>query len=66
MRYIAAYLLCQIGGNATPSAEDIKTVLAAGGVETDEERLEMLLSELEGKSIDEVRFLASIKAPDSF
>ena len=31
MRYIAAYLLLQIGGNASPSEADIKTVLEAAG-----------------------------------
>jgi len=54
MRYIAAYLLLQIGGNASPSASDIKSVLAAGGVEAEEERVEKLISELKGKSIDEL------------
>ncbi|EMD39063.1 hypothetical protein CERSUDRAFT_112755 [Gelatoporia subvermispora B] len=52
MRYIAAYLLLQIGGNASPSAEDIKTVLGAVGIEADEERLSKLVSELEGKDVN--------------
>ena len=55
MRYIAAYLLLQIGGNASPSADDIKNVLGAVGIEADEERLEKLLSELSGKDINDVR-----------
>ncbi|KII87439.1 hypothetical protein PLICRDRAFT_177187 [Plicaturopsis crispa FD-325 SS-3] len=54
MRYIAAYILLQIGGTASPSAADIKKVLGAVGIESDEERLSKLLSELEGKSIDEL------------
>lgn len=54
MRYIAAYLLLQTGGNASPGAADIKKVLNAGGVEIDEERLTKFLSEVEGKSIDEL------------
>ncbi|EKM49989.1 uncharacterized protein PHACADRAFT_213761 [Phanerochaete carnosa HHB-10118-sp] len=54
MRYIAAYLLLQIGGNASPSADDIKNVLGAGGIEVDEERLGKLISELEGKDINEL------------
>ncbi|KIY70323.1 ribosomal protein 60S [Cylindrobasidium torrendii FP15055 ss-10] len=52
MRYIAAYLLLQTAGNASPSAADIKKVLSAGGVEVDEERLSSLISELEGKDIN--------------
>ncbi|KAG9097134.1 60S acidic ribosomal protein P2 [Ceratobasidium sp. 370] len=52
MRYIAAYLLLQIGGNASPSADDIKKVVTAGGSDVDEDRLSKLLSELEGKDIN--------------
>ena len=54
MRYLAAYLLLQIGGNSSPSAADIKKVLAAGSVDVDEDRLNSLISELEGKDINEL------------
>ncbi|KAF9269011.1 ribosomal protein 60S [Marasmius fiardii PR-910] len=54
MKHIAAYLLLQTGGNASPSAADIKKLLGVVGIEADEERLEKLLSELQGKSIDEL------------
>jgi len=56
MRHIAAYLLLQCGGNADPSAADIKKLLGVAGVEADESRLETLISELKGKSIADVRF----------
>lgn len=59
MRHIAAYLLLQIGGNAAPSAADVKKVLSAVGIEADDERLEKLITELEGKNIDEVRLFRS-------
>ena len=55
MRYIAAYLLLQIGGKASPSADDIKKVLGAVGIEADDERLEKLIAELEGKDVNQVR-----------
>lgn len=55
MRHIAAYLLLQIGGNASPSADDVRKVLAAVGIEADDERLEKLISEVEGKDINTVR-----------
>ncbi|KAG8945610.1 60S acidic ribosomal protein P2 [Tulasnella sp. 424] len=61
MRYIAAYLLLQTGGNASPKAADIKKVLSAGGVDVDEERLTKFLSEVEGKSIDELVAAGSSK-----
>lgn len=52
MRHLAAYLLLQIGGNASPSAGDIKKVLGAVGIEADDDRLEKLISELEGKDVN--------------
>lgn len=55
MRYIAAYLLLQTGGNASPSAADITKLLGAVGIDADEDRLSKLLSELEGKDVASVR-----------
>ncbi|EAQ89243.1 hypothetical protein CHGG_05862 [Chaetomium globosum CBS 148.51] len=54
MKHLAAYLLLGLGGNASPSAADIKAVLESVGIEADDERLEKLLSELEGKDINEL------------
>lgn len=54
MKHLAAYLLLGLGGNTSPSAADIKAVLESVGIEADNERLEKLLSELEGKDINEV------------
>ena len=55
MKYLAAYLLLTLGGAEKPAAGDIKKVLDSVGIEADNERLEKLLSELEGKDINEVR-----------
>lgn len=55
MRNIAAYLLLQAGGNESPSAADVKKLLGVVGIETDEDRLKTLISELKGKSTAEVR-----------
>ncbi|KAH8920688.1 ribosomal protein 60S [Atractiella rhizophila] len=54
MKHLAAYLLLTIGGNTSPSAADIKGVLSAVGIDADESRLSSLLSELEGKSINDL------------
>jgi large subunit ribosomal protein LP2 len=62
MKHLAAYLLLTLGGNAAPSAEEIKDVLSSVGVEVDEDRVEKLLSELNGKDINEVRRLAKLYA----
>jgi ribosomal protein L12E/L44/L45/RPP1/RPP2 len=55
MKHLAAYLLLGLGGNASPSAADVKAVLESVGIEADSDRLEKLISELEGKDINEVR-----------
>jgi len=52
MRHLAAYLLLQIGGNASPSAADIKKLLAVVGIEADDERLEKLIAELADKDVN--------------
>lgn len=57
MKHLAAYLLLGLGGNASPSAEDVKSVLESVGIEADDERLSKLISELEGKDINEVRWI---------
>jgi len=54
MKHLAAYLLLGLGGNASPSADDVKAVLESVGIEADQERLDKLISELEGKDINEV------------
>lgn len=54
MRHIAAYLLLQIGGNASPSSSDVKKLLSIVGIEADDERLDKLVSELEGKDVNAV------------
>ncbi|KAL2872431.1 ribosomal protein P2 [Aspergillus lucknowensis] len=54
MKHLAAYLLLALAGNESPSASDIKGVLSSVGVDADDERLEKLLSELEGKDIQEL------------
>ncbi|KAL0257407.1 60S acidic ribosomal protein P2 [Diplodia seriata] len=54
MKYLAAYLLLGLGGNTAPSAGDIKAVLESVGVEAESDRLDKLISELEGKDIQEL------------
>lgn len=54
MKFLAAYLLLNLAGNASPSAEDIKSVLESVGIEAEGDRLDKLLSELEGKDIQQV------------
>ena len=55
MKHLAAYLLLGLAGNSTPSADDIKGVLESVGIDADQERLDKLLEELDGKDINVVR-----------
>lgn len=43
-----------MGGNSSPSADDINKILSSVGIEADSDRVESLLKELEGKDITEV------------
>lgn len=54
MKHLAAYLLLGLGGNTSPSASDVKEVLASVGIDADEERLDQLISTLKGKDLQEV------------
>ena len=54
MKYVAAYLLAQLGGKASPSAEDIKAILSSVGIEADGSRIDALLNEVKGKDVAEL------------
>ncbi|KAJ6821640.1 60S acidic ribosomal protein P2A-like [Iris pallida] len=54
MKFVAAYLLAVLGGNGTPSAADIKSILGSVGAEADDGRIDLLLSEVKGKDITEL------------
>merc|ERR1711976_785646 len=54
MRYVAAYLLAVLGGNESPKEADLKKILSSVGVDADADSLKKVISELSGKSIDDV------------
>eukprot|EP00542_Grammatophora_oceanica_P013536 CAMPEP_0194045828 /NCGR_PEP_ID=MMETSP0009_2-20130614/18284_1 /TAXON_ID=210454 /ORGANISM="Grammatophora oceanica, Strain CCMP 410" /LENGTH=73 /DNA_ID=CAMNT_0038690833 /DNA_START=111 /DNA_END=329 /DNA_ORIENTATION=+ len=51
MKHLAVYLLLKLGGNDSPTADDVKTALSAVGLESSD-RLADLMSALEGKDLD--------------
>ena len=53
MKYLAAYALCQLSGEA-PTKKAVEAVLKAAGVAVDGARLDALFKEFEGKNFDEV------------
>uniref|UniRef100_A0A251SQV9 Putative 60S acidic ribosomal protein family n=1 Tax=Helianthus annuus TaxID=4232 RepID=A0A251SQV9_HELAN len=54
MKVVAAFLLALLGGNATPSDEDLKNILASVGADADDDKIELLLSQVKGKDITEL------------
>ncbi|KAL4708342.1 hypothetical protein ACJJTC_011714 [Scirpophaga incertulas] len=54
MRYVAAYLLAVLGGKASPVAADVEKILSSVGIEADSEKLKKVISELSGKSVDDL------------
>jgi len=54
MKLIAAYLLAVLGGNATPDAVAVSKILSSVGVDADQEALKKVVSELNGKKIEDV------------
>lgn len=54
MRYVAAYLLAVLGGAENPKNADIEKILSSVGIEVDSERLNKVVKELNGKSVEEL------------
>ncbi|XP_040993187.1 60S acidic ribosomal protein P2A-like [Juglans microcarpa x Juglans regia] len=54
MKVVASYLLAVLGGNTTPSTDDLKHILGSVGAEADDDKIELLLSEVKGKDITEL------------
>ncbi|KAK7284886.1 hypothetical protein RJT34_19640 [Clitoria ternatea] len=54
MKVIAAYLLAVLGGNTTPSADDLKEILGSVGADANDGNISHFLSEVKGKDIAEV------------
>ena len=54
MKYLAAYCLATLGGNGSPSCEDLSKILESVGVDVDTARLSAVVKALEGKTLHEV------------
>jgi large subunit ribosomal protein LP2 len=52
MRYVAAYLLATLAGNQTPDLKTIEKILSSVGIETDKDRANKVISELNGKNLE--------------
>ncbi|KQK20232.1 60S acidic ribosomal protein P2A [Brachypodium distachyon] len=54
MRFVAAYLLATLGGNQSPTKDDVRAILGSVGAEVEEYKLDILFKEVEGKDISEL------------
>ncbi|CAI2300180.1 unnamed protein product [Caenorhabditis sp. 36 PRJEB53466] len=61
MKYLGAFLLANLGGNASPSAQDILKVLEAGGLDCDMEEANAVVTALQGKTVAEVIAQGKVK-----
>ena len=54
MRYVAAYLLASLSGNASPDLKTIEKILSSVGIECDKDKANKVISQLNGKSIQDL------------
>ncbi|EAZ39293.1 hypothetical protein OsJ_23728 [Oryza sativa Japonica Group] len=54
MRFVAAYLMATIGGNASPTKDDVRAILGAVGADVDEDKLGYLFDQVAGKDLSEI------------
>ncbi|CAK0897538.1 unnamed protein product [Prorocentrum cordatum] len=54
MKYLGSYMLAVLGGKESPTAEDVKLILEAGGIACEDEMLNRLIERMEGKKVHEL------------
>jgi large subunit ribosomal protein LP2 len=54
MRIVVAYLLATLGRNPSPTKDEVRAILGSVGAEVEEDKLEMLFKEVEGKDLAEL------------
>mmetsp|Transcript_31911 Transcript_31911/g.23073 ORF Transcript_31911/g.23073 Transcript_31911/m.23073 type:complete len:85 (+) Transcript_31911:79-333(+) len=53
MKHLAAYCLLVLGGNATPSEDDVAKLMKEVGVASDAENLKTMIKQIGDKSVQE-------------
>lgn len=54
MKFVAAYLLASMGGNPSPTRDDVRGILDSVGAQVEEDKMEMLFKAVEGKDVTEL------------
>jgi large subunit ribosomal protein LP2 len=63
MHEVAALLLCKLGGQSG-SADEVKAVLTAAGLEPNEEALTKMITDMEGKELNDLLAAGAEKIKD--
>lgn len=61
MKHLAAYILLILGGNPSPTVEDIRRVLDAAGASHCETQEALVIREFNGKNLNELISVGKIK-----
>ena len=56
MKYLAAYVLANLGGEEAPTLATLKKILSAVGADVDEAQAKLVIDALSGKNVNEVRY----------
>merc|ERR1712060_976343 len=54
MKYLGAYLMSVIGGKDSPTSDDIKAILDAGGIAYEQDMIDMVIERMAGKTVHEM------------
>ncbi|KAF0905441.1 hypothetical protein E2562_004410 [Oryza meyeriana var. granulata] len=54
MRFVAAYLMATMGGNPSPTKDDVRAILGAVGADVDEDKLDLLFARIADKDVTEL------------
>jgi len=54
MKYLGAYMMAVIGGKEQPTEKDIKAILEAGGIASEDKMIKMVCERMAGKSVHEL------------
>ena len=61
MKEVAAYVLCLLGGNKSPDAAAVKSVITAAGGEADDAAVDAVVAGMDGKDFNEVLLAGKTK-----
>eukprot|EP00618_Florenciella_parvula_P021818 CAMPEP_0119469020 /NCGR_PEP_ID=MMETSP1344-20130328/2530_1 /TAXON_ID=236787 /ORGANISM="Florenciella parvula, Strain CCMP2471" /LENGTH=70 /DNA_ID=CAMNT_0007501547 /DNA_START=97 /DNA_END=305 /DNA_ORIENTATION=+ len=61
MKYLAVYLMLQLGGKDEPTPADVSAALTEVGIEVDDAKMGIFFASIEGKDLDELMAMGASK-----